>query len=55
MGKSVLMLASFERTDDHLFNACVQGTVDKIQGVSESIIMGIPMPIGTGMFKVKQR
>ncbi|KAL6200046.1 hypothetical protein ACLB2K_029828 [Fragaria x ananassa] len=55
MGKSVLMLASFERTDDHLFNASVQGTVDKIEGVSESIIMGIPMPIGTGMFKIKQR
>ncbi|KAM5559842.1 DNA-directed RNA polymerase III subunit 1-like [Rosa sericea] len=53
MDKSVLMGASFERTDDHLFNACVKGAVDKIEGVSESIIMGIPMPIGTGMFKVK--
>ncbi|KAK9920884.1 hypothetical protein M0R45_029422 [Rubus argutus] len=53
MDKSVLMGASFERTDDHLFTACVKGAVDKIEGVSESIIMGIPMPIGTGMFKVK--
>lgn len=24
-------------------------------GVSESIIMGIPMPTGTGLFKVHQR
>ena len=24
-------------------------------GVSESIIMGIPMPTGTGLFKVLQR
>ncbi|TQD75003.1 hypothetical protein C1H46_039471 [Malus baccata] len=54
MDKSVLMLASFERTDDILFNASVNGRVDKIEGVSESIIMGIPMQIGTGMFKVRQ-
>jgi DNA-directed RNA polymerase III subunit RPC1 len=24
-------------------------------GVSESIIMGIPMPTGTGLFKLRQR
>lgn len=55
MKDSVLMLASFEKTADHLFNACVNGRVDKIEGVSECIIMGIPMPIGTGMLKVRQR
>ncbi|KAL6275979.1 hypothetical protein ACE6H2_019580 [Prunus campanulata] len=55
MDKSVLMMASFERTDDILFNACVNGRVDKVEGVSESIIMGIPMQIGTGIFKVRQR
>jgi DNA-directed RNA polymerase III subunit RPC1 len=26
--------------------------VDDIVGVSESIIMGIPMPTGTGLFKL---
>lgn len=55
MDKSVLMLASFEKTADHLFNASVNGRDDKIEGVSECVIMGIPMPLGTGMLKVRQR
>lgn len=55
MKESVLMLASFERTSDHLFNASVNGRVDKIEGVSECIIMGVPMTTGTGMIGVKQR
>lgn len=55
MDKSVLMLASFEKTADHLFNAAVNGRDDKIEGVSECVIMGIPMPLGTGMLKVRQR
>ncbi|KAI3678420.1 hypothetical protein L6452_37711 [Arctium lappa] len=55
MKESVLMLASFEKTSDHLFNASVNGRVDKIEGVSECIIMGIPMQTGTGMIGVKQR
>ncbi|PIN09447.1 RNA polymerase III, large subunit [Handroanthus impetiginosus] len=54
MKDSVLMLASFEKTADHLFNASVNGRVDKIEGVSECIIMGIPMQIGTGMLKIRQ-
>lgn len=55
MGKSILMLASFEKTSDHLFSASVTGRDDRIEGVSECIIMGIPIPIGTGMLKVIQR
>lgn len=55
MKDSVLMLASFEKTTDHLFNASVNGRDDKIEGVTECIIMGIPMTIGTGMFKLRQR
>ncbi|OVA18215.1 RNA polymerase [Macleaya cordata] len=55
MKESVLMLASFEKTADHLFNASVNGRDDKIEGVSECIIMGIPMQIGTGILKVRQR
>lgn len=54
MKESVLMLASFEKTTDHLFDAALHGRVDKVTGVSESIIMGIPMPTGTGMFKIVQ-
>ena len=55
MKDSVLMLASFEKTTDHLFDAAVFAKRDAIEGVSECIIMGIPMPIGTGMFKLVQR
>ncbi|KAL4425069.1 hypothetical protein ABPG77_010383 [Micractinium sp. CCAP 211/92] len=55
MKDSVLMLASFEKTTDHLFDAALHGRCDDINGVSESIIMGIPMPTGTGLFKVMQR
>ncbi|KAL5849956.1 hypothetical protein ACOSQ4_007969 [Xanthoceras sorbifolium] len=55
MDKSVLMLSSFERAADHLFNASVNGKEDKIKGVNECIIMGIPMQLGTGILKVRQR
>ena len=52
MRESVLMLASFERTTDHLFDAAVHGRTDAIVGVSECIIMGIPVPLGCGSFKL---
>lgn len=55
MKESVLMLASFEKTADHLFDAAYYGQRDSINGVSESIIMGIPMNIGTGIFKLLHR
>ncbi|KAF3423619.1 hypothetical protein E2986_12478 [Frieseomelitta varia] len=44
MKESVLNLASFEKTADHLFDAAYYGQKDVICGVSESIIMGIPVP-----------
>lgn len=53
MKDSVLMLASFEKTTDILFEAALRGTVDDITGVSESIIMGMPMPTGTGLFQLR--
>lgn len=55
MDKSVLMQASFERTGDHLFSAAISGKVDNIEGVTECVIMGIPMKLGTGILKVLQR
>ncbi len=55
MKDSVLMLASFEKTTDHLFDAARFSKQDDIDGVSECIIMGIPMPIGTGLFKIVHR
>ncbi|XP_064391551.1 DNA-directed RNA polymerase III subunit RPC1-like isoform X2 [Halichondria panicea] len=52
MKESVLMLASFEKTADHLFDAAYYGKKDAITGVSECIIMGIPISLGTGIFKL---
>merc|ERR1712176_474661 len=52
MKESVLMLASFEKTTDHLYDASLHGRVDKVDGVSESIIMGMPAPVGSGTFKL---
>ncbi|GLB33325.1 putative DNA-dependent RNA polymerase [Lyophyllum shimeji] len=50
MKDSVLMLASFEKTTDHLFDAAAFGKNDSIAGVSESIIMGNPAAnCGTSM------
>ena len=52
MRDSVLQLASFEKTPDHLFEAAWHMKRDKIEGVSECIIMGQSMSVGTGAFKV---
>ncbi|KAL8805595.1 MAG: hypothetical protein Q9182_001860 [Xanthomendoza sp. 2 TL-2023] len=55
MRDSVLQLASFEKTPDHLFEAAWRMKRDRIEGVSECIIMGQSMGIGTGAFKVVRR
>lgn len=55
MRDSVLQLASFEKTPDHLFEAAAGMKTDRIEGVSESIIMGQTMGVGTGAFKVVRK
>ena len=55
MRDSVLQLASFEKTPDHLFEAAWHMKRDKIEGVSECIIMGQSMSIGTGAFSVVRK
>lgn len=52
MRDSVLQLASFEKTTDHLFDAAFYMKKDAVEGVSECIILGQTMSIGTGSFKV---
>ncbi|CAG8976312.1 hypothetical protein HYALB_00005718 [Hymenoscyphus albidus] len=52
MRDSVLQLASFEKTPDHLFDAAAGMKSDQIEGVSECIIMGQTMSVGTGAFQV---
>jgi hypothetical protein len=41
------------RTVDHLFDAAAYGKVDAIEGVTASIVMGIPMGLGTGSFDLR--
>jgi DNA-directed RNA polymerase III subunit RPC1 len=51
--ESILHSASFERTTDQLFEAAAKGMEDHVAGVSESIILGMQMPLGTGAFGVR--
>ena len=50
---SVLAIASFEETMKHLFNAALAGEKNDIHGVSDSIIVGAPIPIGSGIHTPK--
>merc|ERR1711998_590281 len=52
MRASTLMLASFERTTDHIFDAAVHHRSDPVMGVSECIILGSSVNLGTGLFKL---
>jgi len=52
MRASALMLASFERTNDHIFDAAVHNRSDPVTGVSECIILGSTINLGTGLFKL---
>lgn len=45
-----LHFLQFEKTADHLFDAAYFGQEDDIVGVSESIISGVAMKLGTGFF-----
>jgi hypothetical protein len=38
---------------DHLFDAAAYGKVDAVEGVTASIVMGIPMTLGTGSFDLR--
>jgi len=55
MSQSVLSLASFEKTTDHLYEAAFHARNTPIKGVSECIIMGVPIKLGTGLFELLQR
>ena len=51
--ESVLMLASFEETTKHLIEGAYKGKTDDIKTVSEAIIMGCPIKIGSGLLDLK--
>ena len=50
---SVLARAAFEETSKHLLNASIRGEVDDLTGIIENIIIGQPIPLGTGSIGVK--
>jgi DNA-directed RNA polymerase subunit A" len=45
---SVFARAAFEVTVNHLLDAGMRGDVDKLEGVTENIIVGQPIRMGTG-------
>ena len=55
MRDSVLQLASFEKTPDHLFDAAAGMKTDQIEGVSECIIMGQSISVGTGACRIARK
>ncbi|AWB27889.1 DNA-directed RNA polymerase subunit A'' [Halococcoides cellulosivorans] len=45
---SVLARAAFEVTVSHLLDAAIQGEIDDLDGVTENVIVGKPIKLGTG-------
>ena len=50
---SVLARAAFEETGKHLLHASIRGEVDELTGIIVNIIIGQPIPLGTGSIGVK--
>lgn len=50
---SVLARAAFEITAAHLLHAAIIGEVDGLEGVTENIIVGQPVTLGTGAVHLK--
>ncbi|NJE84805.1 DNA-directed RNA polymerase subunit A'' [Thermococcus sp. CX2] len=49
---SVLARAAFEITTQHLFEAAERGEVDPLNGVVENVLIGQPVPVGTGIVRL---
>jgi len=45
---SVIARAAFEETVNHLLDAGIEGTIDDLSGVTENVIVGQPIKLGTG-------
>jgi DNA-directed RNA polymerase subunit A" len=52
---SVLARAAFEVTVNHILDAAVRGDVDDLKGVTENVIVGQPIQLGTGDVKLVAR
>ena len=51
----VLARAAFEETVKHLVNAAISAEEDRLIGVTENIIVGQTVPLGTGLVKLKMK
>ncbi|WP_435316903.1 DNA-directed RNA polymerase subunit A'' [Haloarchaeobius sp. TZWSO28] len=51
--ESVLARAAFEVTVNHLLDAAIHGEVDDLNGVTENVIVGKPIKLGTGDVNLK--
>ncbi|MDR0909519.1 MAG: DNA-directed RNA polymerase subunit beta' [Spirochaetaceae bacterium] len=51
---SFLSAASFQETTKVLTNAAIRGDIDYLRGLKENIIIGHPIPAGTGMKRYRQ-
>lgn len=49
---SVLARAAFEVTVNHLLDAGMRGDIDELRGVTENVIVGQPIQLGTGHVKL---
>ncbi len=49
---SVLARAAFEITTQHLFQAAERGESDPLNGVVENVLIGQPVPVGTGIVRL---
>lgn len=54
VSNSPLHLSSFEKTSDILYNAAYYGQRDSLAGPSAALILGVPIELGTGLFKLNQ-
>lgn len=52
---SVLARAAFEETGKHLLHASIRGEMDDLTGIIENIIIGQPIPLGTGSVRVTMK
>ena len=52
---SILARAAFEVTTRHLLEAGKQGMVDTLNGVTENVIIGQPIPVGTGTVELAMK
>jgi len=52
---SVLARAAFEETGKHLLHASIRGETDNLTGIIENIIIGQPIPLGTGSVTVTMK